>query len=84
MFSISVVNNTKDVLWIIKVKYRCQDSSGNDTDSGTYEFNGIMHPLVHSKSAKRESVDIKFPAGGKIIFEVESYKVWPCPTDDPC
>ncbi|HEY5123150.1 MAG TPA: tetratricopeptide repeat protein, partial [Ignavibacteria bacterium] len=83
LFSISVINNTNYKLWIIKVRYRCIDSSGNETDSGTYEFDGYMHPLVGSKSVKRESVDIKFPAGGKIIFEVESYKVWPCPTDDP-
>jgi hypothetical protein len=69
---------------IVMVKYRCLDSSGNDTDSGTYEFDRNMHPLVGSKSAKRELVGLKFPIGGKIIFEVESYKVWPCPDDNPC
>lgn len=82
--SISVINNTNDKLFIINVKYRCLDSSGNETDSGTHEFGVTMHPFISSKSVKRESVGIKFPTGGKIIFEVDSYKVWPCPTDDPC
>jgi hypothetical protein len=80
---ISLVNKTSEKIMFVTVKYRCLDSSGNETDSGDFEFDGHNHPLVDSKSAKRESVGIKFPDGGKIIFDVE-YKTWPCPTDDPC
>jgi len=39
-------------------------------DSGDFDFDGNMHPLMGPNSTKRKSVGIKFPAGGKIIFEV--------------
>jgi tetratricopeptide (TPR) repeat protein len=80
---ISIVNRTSDKIMFVTVKYRCLDSSGIETDSGDFEFDGNNHPLIGANSTKRKSVGLKFPVGGKIIFDVE-YKTWPCPTDDPC
>lgn len=85
LFNISVVNNTQKVLWSIMVEYRCLDSSGVETDSGDYEFGGgLRKPYLKSNSVKRENCNLRFPAGGKIVFNVKSYEIWPCPTDDPC
>jgi hypothetical protein len=84
LLNISIVNRTSEKIMFVTIKYRCLDSSGIETDSGDFDFDGNMHPLMGPNSTKRKSVGIKFPAGGKIIFEVESYRVWPCPTDAPC
>lgn len=84
LLNISIVNRTSVKIMMVTVKYRCLDSSGTETDSGDFEFDGNMHPLMGPNSTKRKSVGLKFPAEGKIIFEVESYKAWPCPTDEPC